>query len=248
MARTCNSTHCGFCLSVCCVRARRFAASTCKRSIGRARRARMSTDLFGAPTLIGLKLKLDRPIDRERPCCRNVCTIGAAREPHVGELTCSNCGQHRGWLSKSTAQWIGEVVARFGAPATPIVVRKAHTFEEEAPGTGAHALSSKLVTRCFPGAAPPSIIMRHGEMGMNYDNTNRGTLFRNDDKDPNNDKDRDYRGSLNIDGTEYWLSGYVRTSKKDGRKFLSLSVKAKQDKPVTTNKSRAEELGDSIAF
>jgi hypothetical protein len=91
----------------------------------------MNTDLFGAPTLLGLKVKLDRPADRERPCCRNVCTIGAARGPHAGELICTDCGQHRGWLSRSTAQWIESVVARFGAPATPVIVRKAHTFEGE---------------------------------------------------------------------------------------------------------------------
>jgi hypothetical protein len=95
----------------------------------------VNTDLFDAPTLIGLKVKLDRPIDRERPCCLNICTIGAARGPHAGELRCVDCGQHRGWLSKPTAQWIETVATRFGAPTTPIVVRKAHTFEEEAPGT-----------------------------------------------------------------------------------------------------------------
>jgi hypothetical protein len=95
----------------------------------------MNTDLFGAPTLLGLRVRLDRPVDRERPCCRNVCIIGAARGPHAGELTCTDCGQHRGWLSKSTAQWIEHVVTRFGAPSTPIIVRKAHTFEEEAPPT-----------------------------------------------------------------------------------------------------------------
>jgi hypothetical protein len=33
----------------------------------------VNTDLFGTPTLIGLKVKLDRPVDRERPCCRNIC-------------------------------------------------------------------------------------------------------------------------------------------------------------------------------
>jgi len=95
----------------------------------------MNTDLFGAPTLLGLKVKLDRPIDRERPCCLNICTVGPARGPHAGELICASCGQHRGWLSKSTAHWIESVVTRFGAPTTPIVVRKAHTFEEEAPPT-----------------------------------------------------------------------------------------------------------------
>src|SRR5215510_16025349 len=73
--------------------------------------------------LTGLKIKLDRPIDRERPCCLNICTIGAARGPHTGELRCADCGQHRGWLSNSTAQWIEHVASRFGAPATPIVVR-----------------------------------------------------------------------------------------------------------------------------
>jgi hypothetical protein len=81
-------------------------------------------DLFGAPTLVSLKVKLDRPVDRERPCCRNVCTIGAGRGSHAGELVCTDCGQHRGWLSKSTAHWIETVVTRFGAPTTPIVVRK----------------------------------------------------------------------------------------------------------------------------
>ena len=85
--------------------------------------------------LTGLKIKLDRPVDRERPCCLNVCTIGAARGPHAGELICASCGQHRGWLSKPTAQWIEHVATRFGAPATPIVVRKAHNYQEEAPST-----------------------------------------------------------------------------------------------------------------
>src|SRR5258707_994546 len=86
--------------------------------------------ISGDPTLIGLKVKLDRPVDRERPCCNNVCTIGAGKGPHAGELRCADCGQHRGWLSKNTAQWIEHVVTRFGASTTPIVVRKSHTFEE----------------------------------------------------------------------------------------------------------------------
>jgi hypothetical protein len=101
-------------------------------------------------------------------------------------------------------------------------------------------------TRRF-GAPPASVVLRQGDTEMDYDNTNKGALFRNDDKDPSNDKDRDYSGSLNVEGTEYWISGYVRTS-KSGRKFLSLSVKPKQDKPAATNKSRADDLNDSIPF
>src|SRR5258708_2651574 len=79
--------------------------------------------------LVGLKIKLDRPVDREQPCCRNVCVIGAGKGPHAGELRCADCGQHRGWLSQSTAQWIEHVATKFGAPTTPIIVRKS----EEAP-------------------------------------------------------------------------------------------------------------------
>jgi hypothetical protein len=82
---------------------------------------------------------------------------------------------------------------------------------------------------------------------MTYDNRNRGALFRNDAKDPNDDKDRDYNGTLDVEGTEYWLSGWVRTS-KNGKKYLSLSVKPKKDKPPATNKPRAEDFEDEIAF
>jgi hypothetical protein len=90
-----------------------------------------NTDLFGNPALIGLKVQLDRPVDRERPCCRNICVISAGKGPHAGALHCVDCGQHRGWLSKPTAQWIESVIARFGAPTTPIIVRKS----EEVPPT-----------------------------------------------------------------------------------------------------------------
>jgi hypothetical protein len=94
----------------------------------------MSTDLFGMPTLVGLKVKLNRPVDRERPCCRNICVIGPGKGPHAGSFNCADCGQHRGWLSKSTAQWIEHVAARFGAPEV-IVVRSSSLVEEEAPNT-----------------------------------------------------------------------------------------------------------------
>ena len=77
-----------------------------------------------------LKIKLDRPVDRERPCCRNICIVGTAYE-----LTCADCRHRRGRLSPTTAQWIQSVASRFGAPTTPIIVRKPHTYEEEAPPT-----------------------------------------------------------------------------------------------------------------
>jgi hypothetical protein len=90
-------------------------------------------DLFIAEPLsplTGLRVQLDRPVDRERPCCHNICTIAPGKGPHAGELFCTSCGRHRGWLSKATAQWIESVIARFGAPTMPLVVRAAHIYEE----------------------------------------------------------------------------------------------------------------------
>src|SRR5262245_26474539 len=101
-------------------------------------------------------------------------------------------------------------------------------------------------TRCF-GAPPASVVLRRGETEMEYDNTNRGVLFNERDK-KTKDEDRDYAGSINVDGTEYWLSAWIRTSKKTGQKFMSLSVKPKQDKPAETNKSRADDINDAIHF
>ena len=42
----------------------------------------------------------------------------------------------------------------------------------------------------------------------NYDNTNKGAMWRNDNKQ--SDTHPDFKGSINIDGVEYWLSGWKR--------------------------------------
>jgi hypothetical protein len=103
-------------------------------------------------------------------------------------------------------------------------------------------------TRCY-GAPPASVVLRRGETEMEYQNTNRGALFRNADKHPNDEKERDYSGTLDVEGTEYWLSGWVRTSKKSGKKYLNLSIKPKVEKPAESEKkSPAEDLDDRIPF
>ena len=60
---------------------------------------------------------------------------------------------------------------------------------------------------------------------MTYDNTNSGALFRNDKKA--SEKHPDYRGDINVGGKDFWVSAWVKTSKK-GTKFMSLSVTEKE--------------------
>lgn len=82
---------------------------------------------------------------------------------------------------------------------------------------------------------------------MEYDNSNRGSLFKNDRKD--DAKFPDYKGSINVDGTDYWLSAWIKVS-KDGNKFMSLSVKNKNaDASLQPKKKvKQEELDDLMPF
>ena len=59
---------------------------------------------------------------------------------------------------------------------------------------------------------------------MAYDNTNRWTLNKNDRKEK--ETHPDYKGSINVDGVDYWLDGWI----KDGAngKFISGSLKRKE--------------------
>lgn len=61
---------------------------------------------------------------------------------------------------------------------------------------------------------------------MSYDNTDKGVLFKNDRKET--DSHPDYNGSINIEGTEYWLSAWINED-KNGKKYMSLSKGAAKD-------------------
>ena len=63
-----------------------------------------------------------------------------------------------------------------------------------------------------------------------YDNTDRGVLFRNSRK--TTDAHPDFQGNINVGGVDYWLSGWAKEAKKDGSQFLSLSIKKKEPKQI----------------
>lgn len=64
-------------------------------------------------------------------------------------------------------------------------------------------------------------------MSGQYDNTNSGALFKNDEKKAPTQPD--YRGQVNVEGAEYWVSAWIKTSKK-GTKFMSLSLNPKEER------------------
>lgn len=64
-----------------------------------------------------------------------------------------------------------------------------------------------------------------------YDNTNRGVLFHQANKPK--DTYPDYNGNINVDGEEYWLSGWKKMD-RNGNPLLSLSIKKKEDQRQDT--------------
>ena len=63
-------------------------------------------------------------------------------------------------------------------------------------------------------------------MMTNYDNSNRGQIWKNDRK--TTDKHPDFNGTINVDGKEYWLSAWKRRDDANPKApVLSFSVQAK---------------------
>lgn len=71
-----------------------------------------------------------------------------------------------------------------------------------------------------------------------------GTLSRNRNRE--NDKQPDFRGSCTIDGVHYWISGWTKQG-PDGSKFLSLAFNVKEERRVLSEPQR-KVIDDGISF
>jgi hypothetical protein len=76
-----------------------------------------------------------------------------------------------------------------------------------------------------------------------FDDTNHGALFKNTEKQE--PWHADYRGEINVNGEQFRLNAWLKTSKK-GTKFLSLSVKPKD--AVTQPTSTSDDPNDNIVL
>lgn len=84
-------------------------------------------------------------------------------------------------------------------------------------------------------------------MTKQYDDTNRGSLFKNDRKTA--DTHADYTGSLNVNGQEFWINAWLKESKA-GTKFMSLSVRPKEARAAALDDAPATHVAhdDVIPF
>lgn len=74
------------------------------------------------------------------------------------------------------------------------------------------------------------------------DRNNSGVLFKNDRKEQ--EKHPDYKGHATLDGVDYYVSSWVRTSKRDGGKFMSLAFSPKGERKEKAIQESRELLDD----
>ncbi len=80
-----------------------------------------------------------------------------------------------------------------------------------------------------------------------YDDTNRGALFKATKKSENHP---DYTGPLNVDGQEMYVSAWLKTSAA-GQKYMSLSISKKGEfgeKAQAAGYTNDGEIDDEIPF
>ena len=78
---------------------------------------------------------------------------------------------------------------------------------------------------------------------MEYDNTNRGSIWKNEKKAT--EKHPDFTGSLNVGGVDFWVSAWKRKPDANPKApALSFSIKQKEEASAPL----ATDFDDSIPF
>ena len=85
---------------------------------------------------------------------------------------------------------------------------------------------------------------------MAYDNTNSGIMARNERRDT--DKHPEFTGSINVEGTDFWLSAWVNEGKPggklEGKKYFSIKLTRKEGGSAGRPVSDSSFVSDDIPF
>lgn len=60
----------------------------------------------------------------------------------------------------------------------------------------------------------------------NYDNTNKGAFWKNEDRQK--DTHPHYKGSINVEGVEYWLSAWKSDGSNPKAPLVKISIQKKE--------------------
>ena len=80
---------------------------------------------------------------------------------------------------------------------------------------------------------------------MEYDNTNRGVLFKQEDKPKDNAPD--YKGTFNRKGEDFKLAGWLKMS-KSGKPYLSLKEDDYVPQQQTQQPQQSQDFSQDIPF
>lgn len=83
-------------------------------------------------------------------------------------------------------------------------------------------------------------------MSEQYDNTNRGAAFPNQDK--KEDWHADYRGTINVNGVEYYIDLVRKIGKKSGKPYIDIKVKDKNEIAQKGMKHAQSQINQSNNF
>jgi hypothetical protein len=126
--------------------------------------------------VIGMKVRLDRAVDRALGCHDNIALIHPGSGPHAAQLRCAECNRHRGWLAKPTADFLSSTVTMFGVPSEPFVIRDA---------SPAHAGENPMhIDKLFPSKYLGAGDADGEELTLTIDRVRLETIGRNSDEKP----------------------------------------------------------------
>ncbi len=104
---------------------------------------------------------------------------------------------------------------------------------------GYRSLSTPVPVNILLDAIKDLTVLKTKDNNMEYDNTNRGSIWKNDRKETDNHPD--FKGSLNVDGKEFWVSAWRRKPDANpNAPALSFSVQPKEQQQQVQQSAPAQ--------